>query len=232
VRQDQTHNYLFSAEPGQILTVVRDGGNVVLTVLQPDGRPVSDEADRFRGGWQGALPQPGQYAIEVRPRRRENSSYRFSIALQPIVEPSPPEPTPEPSPDPTPDPTPEPTPDLPLEPSPDPSPDPGFDPDVTIDTRSLELPLGVPIEFSDEASDRIVRRYLVNLQPGQQLYAQVLQGAVALDIRYPDGRVVEAGSGTRNWQGQAFVGGEYQIDVIAEQPSRFILRVGVNDVLP
>jgi serine/threonine-protein kinase len=73
----------------------------------------------------------------------------------------------------------------------------------------------------------VVKRYLVSVTYGQALYVQVLQGGVTLDIRDPEGRVVAGGGGVRDWQQQILQGGEYQIDVVASQPTSFFLRVGV-----
>ena len=234
IKVGQTYNYGFTANEGETLSIAVDQGEVVLSVLAADGNPVSDQAARFRRNWQGELPA-GDYTIRVRPKQgvEQETYYRFNASLQPAVEPTPtptpepsssPEPTPEPSP--SPEPSSEPTPEPSLEPTPEPTPEPS--PEPVVDTQFLDLPVGRPVDFPGEASDTLVRRYLVNMASGQELYVQVLQGDVTVDIRYPDGRFVEGGSGIRDWQQPILQEGEYQIDVVASQPTDFFLRVGVN----
>jgi serine/threonine-protein kinase len=59
-----------------------------------------------------------------------------------------------------------------------------------------------------------------------------LQGAVTLNIRYPDGRPVENASGVVTWNARIFEGGEYQIDVLADQSTDFTLGLSVQDPNP
>ena len=84
-------------------------------------------------------------------------------------------------------------------------------------------------QVSDQSSDARIKRYLVNVQPGQVLKAEILQGAVTLNVRYPDGRPVENASSVVTWNARIFEGGEYQIDVMATQPTDFAMTVAVQD---
>jgi serine/threonine-protein kinase len=238
-RANQLHNYTFTAEDGQQLSIAVEQGEVILGVLAADGNPVNEQASQFRSNWRGTL-SAGDYTIQVRPRRNvPESYYRFNVALEPS-EPTPsPVPSPDPSPDPspTPDPSPvpspdpSPTPDPSPVPSPDPSPTPDPSPDPVVDTQVLDVPIGSPLDFPGEASESVVRRYLVNVAPGQDLLVQVLQGDVVLDVRSPDGRFAQNGSRVRGWQGQFLSGGDYSIDVIANQPTTFFLRVELDGPL-
>ncbi|GAB4368749.1 MAG: hypothetical protein Kow00121_08150 [Elainellaceae cyanobacterium] len=207
----QAFNYYLTVGDGQTLLVELEQGEVVLGIFTADGQPVDEQSDRFRSFWQGVLNN-GEYIIRVQPRRGvQDTFYRFSVGLQaPAAVEEPP-----PSPDLTPTPEPTPSPEEPV-----------------VDIQPLNVLVGAPIEFPGQASDRVVRRYLVPVRAGQELYVQVLQGDVSLDIRYPDGRFTEGGGGVSGWQQQVSEGGEYQIDVIATQPSNFVLQVGLNEPLP
>jgi hypothetical protein len=98
-----------------------------------------------------------------------------------------------------------------------------------IETTPLNLSLGSPSEFSDRASNKLTKRYLVDAQPGQILSVEVLEGKVSMNVRYPSGDLVEGGSGVRNWSGRIFDQGSYQIDVVAERRSSFSLKVLLDD---
>lgn len=109
-------------------------------------------------------------------------------------------------------------------PEPSPSPSPPVEPEVDVE---LLTPNG-RTRVSGQTSDTRIKRYLVNAQPGQVLKAELLEGAVTLNIRYPDGSPVENASGVVTWNSQIQSGGEYQIDVIASQPTNFVLEMDVQ----
>lgn len=222
----QAVNYFLTVGDGQTLSIALEQGDVVLGLLTSEGQPINEQASRFRSSWRGIL-NDGDYIIRVQPRQGiSESGYRFTVALQAQASPSPdPVPSPEPSPDPDPEPIPSP------EPVPSPEP-PAPSPEPIVDTQPLDVTLDMPIELGGEASDQVVRRYLVAVEAGQELAVQVLAGEVSLDIRYPDGRFVEGGSEVRNWQRSVPEGGEYQIDVIAARPSTFTLQVGIGAASP
>ncbi|MBF2001442.1 MAG: serine/threonine protein kinase [Synechococcales cyanobacterium M58_A2018_015] len=194
--------YIIPIEQGQTLSATLDGEGVLLSVLAPDRQPVNDSANRVLA-WQGTLDTTGEYLVRLSPLQGVSSSnYRLSLSLEAV---------------PTPSPTPSPSPPPPAEP--------------TIDTQVLNPPLGPQgTQVSDQASDVRIKRYLVNAQLGQVLNAELLQGAVTLNIRYPDGQLVENASGIVTWSSQISVPGDYQIDVIATQPTDFTLHVSLLGV--
>jgi serine/threonine-protein kinase len=200
LRANETINYLVSAEEGETLNTYVEGEGVLLSVFSPSGELVDNRAERV-SFWEGTLAESGDYTIQIRPvQGLEQSDYQLSVNLA----------APEPEPEPTPSPSP-----TPVEPE--------------IETRRLSFPDGeTGVEVSGRASAEVIRRYLVNAQAGQILSAELLEGPVTLNIRYPNGELVEDASGVVFWQAQLPETGDYQIDVIATQPSDFTLDVSVT----
>lgn len=197
--------YIVQASEGQTLTATLEGEGVLLSVLTPDRQPADNQAERVLS-WQGVLNATGDYAIRLSPVKGVSSSdYKLNIGLvEDTPEPSPPEPSATPSPSPT-----------------------TTQPEYDVQFLSPTDPNNNQV--SDKTSDVQVKRYLVNAQPGQVLKAEILAGAVTLNIRYPDGRPVENASGIVTWNARIFEGGEYQIDVLADQPTDFTLNVAVQE---
>ncbi len=192
--------YIVPATQGQVLTATLEGEGVLLSVLTPDRQPANDQADRVLS-WKGSLDATGDYAIRLSPVKGVSSSnYKLKASLEAAVQ----SPSPEPNPS----------------PSPSPSATPEFDVRLLPDNNS---------QISSQTGGDRIKRYLVNAQPGQVLKAEILQGAVTLNIHYPDGRPVENASGIVTWNARIFEGGEYQIDVVAQQPTDFALNVQVQD---
>lgn len=198
--------YTLPANSGQTLTATLEGEGVLLTVLTPDRQPVNDQSNRVLS-WQGRLEFDGNYAVRLSPVKGvSESSYRLKATL---------EPAPVPSPDPSPDPSPSPSP---------------VEPEIDVQIFAPnDLVNG--IQVTDQASDTRIKRYLVGVQPGQVLKAELMQGAVTLNIRYPNGQPVDNASGVVTWNSRIFRGGEYQIDVIATQPTDFTLSVVIEEPL-
>lgn len=192
--------YTIPATAGEILTATLEGEGVLLSVLTPDRQPMNDQADRVLS-WKGTVVTSGDQIVRLSPVRGvPSSNYRLKVSLEASQPPSP-EPTPTPSPTPT------------LEPE-------------------LDVELLAPndrIQVTGQTSETRIKRYLVNAQPGQVLKAELLQGAVTLDIRYPDGRPVENASGIVSWNARILEGGEYQIDVLAPQTTDFVLDVALQN---
>lgn len=199
----ETINYIIAAEEGETLSAYVESEGVLLTVLAPDGEPVNNRAERV-SLWEGTMSSTGDYTVQLSPvRGLSQSDYRLNVALEPAPEPSP---SPSPSPSPT-----------PVEPE--------------IETRRLNVPVGEPpIEVSGRASGQLVRRYLITAQEDQVLSVELLEGPVSLNIRYPDGDLIEDASRVVFWQAQLPESGDYQVDVIATQPSNFTLEVSVENV--
>lgn len=197
--------YSFGATEGQTLTATLEGEGVLLSVLQPDRQPVDDQAQRALS-WKGGLGITGDYAIRLSPVKGVAASdYRLKLTLDPAPV-QPPSPSPEPS------------------PSPLPAPEP--------DVQTLTPELNRETQVRGQTSEQQMKRYLVELRPGQVLKAELLQGAVTLDIRYPDGRLVENASGVVTWNARIFEGGLYQLDVVATQPTEFLLNLSVQEPPP
>ncbi len=91
----QTLVYEFEAEAGERLKASLQKEGVLLTVLNPAGKPVVDRAKRVRR-WEGDLPDAGTYAVALRPVSGiSKADFDLSLALEAA-------PAPEPDPDPEP----------------------------------------------------------------------------------------------------------------------------------
>lgn len=223
LKENATVNYIITGEQNQQLTATLNGQGVLMTVLGPDKNPVGDKANRVLD-WKGTLPFTGEYTIELRPiRGLPESNYKLAISLEKFVTP-----TPAPIETPTTPPTDTSTP-LPTE---TPTPTPSISPAVPeFDIAQLELPpSGEPVQVSGITSPQKIKRYLVNLSEEDQVLAvEVLQSAVTLNIRYPNGQLVEDASGVVSWNKPLPTAGLYQIDVIATEETNFTLDVSVRN---
>ncbi len=200
LKANTTLNYIFNAEQGQQLSAILEDQDVLLTVLGPNQEPINALAERV-SRYQGTLPFTGDYTIQLNPIQGvERSKYKLNLSLENPVEPTL-----------TPTPTPTVAPSFEVEPI-------NFNPGET--TRQISGQTGL----------QQIKRYLVNVQPGQVLSVAV-QGSVTLDIRTSDGELVENAAKVQSWQQQISSGGEYQIDVTAlEEFTDFTLNVSVRDL--
>ncbi|KJH70377.1 serine/threonine-protein kinase [Aliterella atlantica] len=202
-----TATYLFSAEQGQPLTVdLAQFEGVLLTVIGPNQAPIDDRANRVTR-YEGTLPTTGEYAIVLSPVQgvENDTKYQLSVRLDNLVSPSP-------------------TPTETLTPTPTPTP--------TVEVESITLRPGDPSsQVSASVTPLQSKRYLVNVEEGQILRVGVQQGAVALDIRSPNGELLENASKVPSWEGQVPTSGAYQIDVVAAQDreTEFILDISSNN---
>ncbi|UZQ52902.1 serine/threonine protein kinase [Trichothermofontia sichuanensis B231] len=204
----QTLTLQFSATQGQQLRAILDSEGILMTVLRPDQQPIADRAERVTA-WEGELTDTGDYAVQLRPiAGLAKGGYRLELLLTGN---SPPEPSPSPSPTPTESPSPEPEP--------------------TFNTQVLDIPADVPeVNVSGQTSPQQIKRFIVKVEAGQVLSAVVLSGqAATMDIRYPDGQLVEDATKVLSWQGQVPQTGTYQIDVVAPEPTDFTIAVGVRN---
>ncbi|HBE31376.1 MAG TPA: hypothetical protein DD990_08585, partial [Cyanobacteria bacterium UBA11368] len=99
------------------------------------------------------------------------------------------------------------------------------------DEEPLDLPPGdATAQISGRTSQRRIKRYLVYAQAGQVLSARIQTGAGAarLDIRYPNGQLVENASALGEWEGKVDSSGEYKIDVTANEATNFTIEVNVR----
>lgn len=100
----------------------------------------------------------------------------------------------------------------------------------TVDVESIKFnATQTARQVSGQIKPQHIKRYLVNVQEGQLLFVAVKQGAVTLNIRYPDSQIIEDAANVLNWQGQVPSGGDYQVDVIPiqELDTNFSLDVSV-----
>lgn len=73
------------------------------------------------------------------------------------------------------------------------------------------------------------KRYVVNVNRGQSLRVSVVSGAIGLDIRYPNGQLVEEGALLVQWQTQVSVPGDYKIDIAAGAGINYEIEISVSD---
>ncbi|MDY7016394.1 MAG: serine/threonine protein kinase, partial [Cyanobacteriota bacterium] len=209
-------NYVIPAEADQRLQVALDSSGVVLKILKPDGRAIAADASSVKN-WEGALQEPGDYTIQLLavPGFQESDyNYQLSIRLNDA-------PTTTPSPSPTVAPSPAASPTSPPEPN--------------IDREPVFLPfdsIGEPLALQGQTSPETVKRYLVDVEAGQVLRADVLQGRVTLNVRFPNGQLVDDAEEVQFWEGEILQGGQYQIDVVSDRASGFALSIAVRDTAP
>jgi len=204
----QTLTLRFPAEQGQRLQAILNSEGILMTVLRPDQQPIDDRAERVTA-WEGELTYTGEFAVQLRPiAGLASGDYRLELLLTGA---SPTEPSPSPTESPS--------------PLPEPPPEPSFE------TQPLDIQPDAPeVNVSGQTSPQRVKRFTVSVEAGQILSAVVLSGqAATLDIRYPDGQLVEDAGKVLSWQGQIPQGGAYQIDVVAPEPTDFTIAVGVRN---
>jgi serine/threonine protein kinase len=236
LKANETLNYIINGTKGQQLSASLEEEGVLITILGSKEEPVDDRSTRVTR-WEGVLPENGNYIIQLRTVRGvQDSPYRLNLRLtNPEPTPTPTEtPTPTPTPIATPTPTETPTPTPTLGESPFPAEEFKIAPPATneYDEEPLDLPPGnASAQISGRTSQRRIKRYLVYAQAGQVLSARIQTGApgARLDIRYPNGQLVENASGLGEWEGKVDASGEYQIDVKAtEKPTNFTIEVNVR----
>lgn len=203
LRENEVVTYIVSAEQAQTLSTAINGEGVLLSVFAPNGDLVADNAERVQQ-WQGALDFTGEYYIELRPVRGvEESDYRLDLSLEAAPEPEP-TPTPTPSPSPT-----------PVEPE--------------IETEQLSFPAGAEgVEVSDTVSDRLIKRYLVNVQEGQVFSAEIIEGAATINVLLPTGEPVPDAENVVFWGFQVPESGDYIVEVVATEETDFTLGVSAT----
>lgn len=204
LRANVTVNYTFIAEKGQQLNAALAQEGALLTILAPNKQAIADATQVT--SYQGTLPTTGIYTVQLTPAPDvDESQYQLNLSLTSAVAP-----TPVPSPLTTPS---TPTVEVP-----------------TAETQTISFADGQnKTEVTGRTSKQQVQRYLVNVEEGQQLSVVVTRGAVTLDIRDPDGNVLQNRKSVLNWQGRTQRSGQYQIDVVPFTNSEvdFAVNVGV-----
>jgi len=203
LRANEVVTYIISAEQAQTLSAAINGEGVLLSVFAPNGDLVDGNAERVQR-WQGVLNFTGEYYIELRTVRGvEESDYRLDLSLEAA-------PAPEPTPTPTPSPSP-----TPVEPQ--------------VDTQRLRFPAGSEgVEVSDTVSDRLIKRYLVNVQEGQVFSAEIIEGAATLNVLFPNGEPVPDAENVVFWGFQVPASGDYIVEVVSPDETDFTLGVSAT----
>ena len=214
LRSNATTNYIISGLQGQKLSALLTQEGVLMTVLAPNGETVDNQSRRVTR-WEGILPYMGDYTIQLGTVKGvSESDYKLELILS--------------NPEPTPTPTPIETPTSALTPTPTPTETPVTN--IVIDAEPIIFPeggSGTQI-LSDRTSPDRIKRYLLNLQPGQLVSVRVLSGNATLDIRYPNNELVENATGLGEWESKIDRAGEYKIDIKANQESVFSVDITVR----
>ncbi len=220
MRQGDKVNYPFVAEAGQILKVEQTGDDVRLSVLGPNGEPVNRRADRVFE-WSGELEEAGEYRVQLSPVQGvESGDYRLSVTLSnPVpVEPDIPDETAPPV-----------TPTEPDETAPPVTPP----IQQQVQSQRVSFPSGADgVSVANRVGPGQIRRYVVNAREGQFLSVQVTDssgGRVDFDVLRPGGEMI---ADAVWWESLVPVGGDYTIDVQADQPSEFTLAIRASAQLP
>ncbi|NEP18382.1 MAG: serine/threonine protein kinase [Leptolyngbya sp. SIO4C1] len=217
LRGGDTINYSVSAEAGQILAATLRGEGVLLSVLDPSGELVADDASR-RFRWRGPLESDGDYIIQLSPvQGLSRSDYALDVELLAAPEPDEPD---QPS-----------QPDEPDEPSEPDEPDQPSNVQPEILQQRVQFPAGeTGVTVANSVGPGRVRRYIVNARQGQILSVQLQQasGPVTFDVRLPDGELMADASGVLFWQSYLPLGGDYAIDVKAPSSADFGLEIQVT----
>lgn len=211
LQPNETVNYVFQGQEGQPFKAFLNGQGVVMSVLGGPQRQLLDSQAQQVSSWEGILPTTGDYILQLQAVPGvSQGNFLLTVNLG-SLEP----PIPSPSPTITPD----------LFSTSEPS------PEVEADTRRVRFAAGeTSQQIRATTSPSRIKRYLVRAREGQILTTQVQDGAVTLNIRYPDGTLVEGAGNVLNWEFLLPAAGSYQVDVVpVRQESPFTLDIGVRN---
>lgn len=247
VDENEIITYVIQGEAGQQLSAQLRNVGVLMNVWGPDRQAIG--ASRGINEWNGTLPESGQYAIELFSLPGYSpSNFKLDIRLgqqisqeprprpepePPPVSRNPPEPSaPDPMMDPTLAPVPAPEPEPRSQPVPVPAPEPRPAPIASNgsagNVERLFLSGGGTTQVEGRTTGQ-KKRYLVNVQRGQILKVSLVSGAVGLDIRYPNGELVQDGAMLVQWQNRVSESGDYTIDVSAGSGINYEIEIGVSE---
>jgi serine/threonine-protein kinase len=234
LKAKETINYQIQGQAGEELLTFVSGQGVLMKVIGPNGEMMENVSM-----WEGALPSTGEYTIALSPLPDlPGSNYELQIQLNPGRAAAPPTVTAPERPSPTPTAT---EPDRPSAASPSPVPIEVAPNPQPTDTEAENLPRSGSSEFisfpggvgvrklNGTTSPNQTKTYFVNVEQGKTLNVEIFRGAVSLDIRDPNGNLLDNAERVVFWQGRATMTGEYQIDVIAPEALNFSLEVQVRD---
>ncbi len=222
LKAKETINYKIQGQAGEELLTFVSGQGVLMKLIGPNGEIMENVSM-----WEGPLPSTGEYTIALSPLPDlPGSNYELQIQLNPGRAAAPPAATEPDRPSPA-----SPSP-VPIEVAPNPQP---------TETEAEDLPRSGASQFIsfpggagtqqiyDTTNPDQIKSYFVTVEAGKTLKAEIFLGAVSLDIRDPNGNLLNNAEGVVFWQGQATMTGEYQIDVIAPEALNFSLEVQVRD---
>lgn len=196
---NQTFTFNIPAKQAQTLSAALGGEGVLMTVLGPDGKAVSDRAKRTTY-WEGELPFTGEYGVQLTPTKGlSKADFSLDLKLTDAV-------VPTPSPTVTPTVTPSPSDDKVGRVT--------FDPGKTIAT------------ILGKADGKQGQRYLVNAKASQQMTLSI-QGA-KMNILGPDGNPLPDAKNLTSWSAQLSTSGDYQIQIVTDGPADYTLSVEVR----
>jgi serine/threonine-protein kinase len=256
VEENEIIKYIVSGTAGEVLSASLANRGILMNVWGPNRQALGES--RGVKQWTGRLQETGEYEIELfslpgfspsnfdlRITRASRASTdpasappvssqeqspvppeRLESTPSPAPSPTPtiPQSRPEPTPAPSPPPRPEPTP----APRPIPVPTPSSDPTPGIDIQRVQVSGGSSRQMSGRTRSQR-KRYVVNVNRGQSLRVSVVSGAIGLDIRYPNGQLVEEGALLVQWQTQVSVPGDYKIDIAAGAGINYEIEISVSD---
>ena len=222
-------NYPLTAEVGQTLTVALAEESVLLTVFGPGGQPLGGNAERV-SQWEGIIEEAGDYSVQLSPVNGVPSSdYQLDVTLSPVptVEPEPIEPV-EPE-------LPENEAEQPDQPSVPPATENPQEPPVqpAVQSQRVSFPSGSQsMRVANNVGPGQIKRYVLNLQEGEILTSTVVNGNVNFDVLMPGGEMVADAAGLTMWEGFVPVGGDYSIEVRANQFAEFTLELRTDSQIP
>lgn len=208
LKANATVNYIFTGKQGQKLTASLQEEGVLMTILGPNEEPIDNKSKRVTR-WDGQLPFDGNYVVQLSTVRGvTESNYKLDLLLSN----APPTPTETPTETPT------------------PTNENSTSSNLVIDTQPVDFPEGATGTqiFAGETSPENIKRFLVNVQSGQILSVRIQNGEATLDIRHPNGILVESASGVGEWESTVDEDGEYQIDVKSTNKTNFSVDISVR----
>ncbi|NER37273.1 MAG: serine/threonine protein kinase [Oscillatoria sp. SIO1A7] len=96
-----------------------------------------------------------------------------------------------------------------------------------VEEEQLYFPYGENvIQVSGRISAKATKRYFINVRKGETFRVESISGAVGLDIRYPNGDMIE--DRMVIWEERVPESGNYQIDVVAPYSEDFTIKISVK----
>lgn len=255
LKTNEIIRYEIWGEAGQELSAAIGGDGTLMTITGPDGKLV-DERSQWVEVWDAVLPARGKYIIQINPLYGlAKNNYKLDVLLLPLPQTARPTPrVPQSNPSNYP-PSSYPSSSYPQSsdtqssyssdgyPSDsyasDSYPSDSSSPFITspqpvevppapfVEEKQLYFPYGENvIQVSDRTSAKATKRYFINVRKGEMFRVESISGAVGLDIRYPNGDMIE--ERMVFWQERVPESGNYQIDVVAPYSEDFTIKISVK----